>query len=136
MNYLLDTNILIYHTSGSQVTTGFIEDLTTQNALNISILTKIEFLGWDKHTPDGFEKCKALVEVANIHAIDDNVANKAIELKRKARIKLADAVIAATAIIHNLKLATRNVDDFKEIEGLQIFNPFEKPCTPINLTER
>ena len=78
MNYLLDTNILIYHTSGSQVTAGFIEDLITQKALNISILTKIEFLGWDKHTPEGFEKCK-----------------------------------------------TFNVDDFKEIEGLQIFNPFE-----------
>jgi len=125
MNYLLDTNILIYHTSGSQVTAGFIEDLITQKALNISILTKIEFLGWDKHTPEGFEKCKAFIEVSNILAIDDNVANKAIELRRKARIKLADAVIAATAIIHNLKLATRNVDDFKEIEGLQIFNPFE-----------
>ena len=35
MNYLLDTNILIYHTSGSQVTAGFIEELITQKALNI-----------------------------------------------------------------------------------------------------
>lgn len=124
MNYLVDTNILIYHTAGSQVTINFIGDLIARKAINISILTKIEFLGWDKHTPEGFEKCKQLIECANIHAIDDNVADKAIALRRKARIKLADAVIAATAIIHNLKLATRNVDDFKEIEGLEVINPF------------
>jgi len=40
-------------------------------------------------------------------------------------IKLADAVIAATAVVHNLKLATRNVGDFKGIEGLRVVNPFE-----------
>ncbi len=40
-------------------------------------------------------------------------------------MKLADAVIAATATIHNLKLATRNVDDFKTIEGFGVTNPFE-----------
>jgi len=125
MSYLLDTNILIYHAAGSQSTISFISDLIAQHSINISILTKIEFLGWDKHTSEGFAKCKALIEFANIYAIDDNIANKTIELKRKSRIKLADAVIAATAIIHNLKLATRNVDDFKEIEGLKLINPFE-----------
>jgi predicted nucleic acid-binding protein len=40
-------------------------------------------------------------------------------------IKLADAVIGATALINNLKLATRNVDDFKKIAGLDVVNPFD-----------
>jgi len=40
-------------------------------------------------------------------------------------IKLADAVIAATAILNNLKIATRNVNDFKAIEGLGATNPFD-----------
>ena len=126
VEYLIDTNILIYHTKGSQVTIDFIGNLITQHFFNISILTKIEFLGWDKHTPDGFEKCKQLIELANIYPVDEDIANKAIELKRKTSIKLADAVIAATAIMHNLKLVTRNVDDFKEIEGLKVINPFEE----------
>jgi hypothetical protein len=125
VEYLIDTNILIYHTKGSQVTIDFIGNLITQHFFNISILTKIEFLGWDKHTPDGFEKCKQLIELANIYPVDEDIANKAIELRRKSSIKLADAVIAATAIMHNLKLVTRNVDDFKGIEGLEIMNPFE-----------
>lgn len=123
--YLIDTNILIYHTKGSQLTIAFIADLINKHAFNISILTKIEFLGWDKHTPDGYEKCKRLLERAVIYSLDDAIADKAIELKKKLNIKLPDAVIAATAILNNLKLSTRNVDDFKMIDGLKVVNPFE-----------
>ena len=123
--YLIDTNILIYHTSGSQVTTDFITNLIANNSFNISILTKIEFLGWDRHTPEGFEKCKKLIETATIYPVDESIANKAIDLKREKKIKLADAVIAATALLNNLKLVTRNVDDFKMIEGLEVVNIFE-----------
>ena len=121
--YLVDTNILIYHTQGLPTTVGFISDLVSQHALNISILTKIEFLGWDKHTPDGYEKCRLLIEFANTYPVDENIADKAIELRRVTNMKLADAVIAATAMLKNLKLATRNMDDFKTIAGLDIIDP-------------
>ena len=82
--YLIDTNILIYHTKGSQVTFKFLSNLIDQRAFNISILTKIEFLGWDKHTPDGFEKCKKLIEPSNIYPVNEEVANKAIEMNYPA----------------------------------------------------
>ncbi|MBI3584703.1 MAG: type II toxin-antitoxin system VapC family toxin [Nitrospinae bacterium] len=123
--FLIDTNILIYHTKGSQPTTDLITNLIVQHSFNISTLTKIEFLGWDKHTPDGFEKCNRLMENANIYSLDENIASKAIELKRKAKIKLADAVIASTALLNNLKIVTKNIDDFKGIEGLELVNPFK-----------
>lgn len=122
--YLIDTNILIYHTKGSQFTTDFISNLIAEQAFNISILTKIEFLGWNKHSPDGFAKCKKLIELANVLPLDEDIANKAIELRRKVNIKLADAVIAAIAITHKLRVSTKNVDDFKNIEGLEVINPF------------
>lgn len=64
--YLIDTNIFIYHTNGSEVALDFLTTLTDERSLNISILTKIEFLGWDKHTPEGYEKCKKLIESANV----------------------------------------------------------------------
>ena len=112
---------------GVQITIDFFSNLITQQSFNISILTKIEFLGWDRHTPDGFQKCSELIERANIYTVDDDIASKAIELRRMRRIKLADAVIAATALLYNLKLATRNVDDFKPIQDLEIVNPFNTP---------
>ena len=123
--YLIDTNILIYHTNGSEVALDFLTKLTDESSLNISILTKIEFLGWDKHTPEGFEKCKKLIESANVYPLDEEVADKAIELKRKVNIKLADAVIGATALVNDLKLATRNVDDFEMLGELDLVNPFD-----------
>jgi predicted nucleic acid-binding protein len=125
MTTLVDTNILIYHTKGEQIATSFLSSLLSQQALHISILTKIEFLGWDKHTAEGFEKCQRLIKTAHVYPVEENISNKAIQLKRSLPIKLADSVIAATALLNNLKLATRNEDDFRGIEGLEIINPFE-----------
>lgn len=38
---------------------------------------------------------------------------------------LADCLIAATALEHRLILATRNVADFEDVEGLRILNPWD-----------
>ncbi|MFH1146075.1 MAG: type II toxin-antitoxin system VapC family toxin [Pseudomonadota bacterium] len=124
-DYLVDTNILIYHTAGLKDSVSFLGDLIARQALSVSILTKIEFLGWDKHTPEGFEKCRRLLEFANVYPVDEEVAEKTISIRRGMNIRLADAVIAATALLNNMTLATRNVDDFKKIQALEVFNPFE-----------
>ena len=132
--YLIDTNILIYHTQGSEICLNFLSKLIDESSLNISILTKVEFLGWDKHTPEGFEKCKKLIESAIIYPLDKEIADKAIEIKRHINIKLADAVIASTALINDLTLATRNVEDFKMLSELNLVNPFldQPPSFPTN----
>jgi len=36
-----------------------------------------------------------------------------------------DAIVAATALIHNFTLITRNTKDFKNIDAFQMVNPFE-----------
>jgi len=55
--------------------------------------------------------------------LDEEIAGKAIQLMREQRIKLPDAVIAATSIINNFTLVTRNIKDFISIEGLHVYNP-------------
>ncbi|MDR1220966.1 MAG: PIN domain-containing protein [Treponema sp.] len=42
-------------------------------------------------------------------------------------MKLPDAIIAATALTENFALVTRNNDDFKNIAGLELLNPWELP---------
>jgi predicted nucleic acid-binding protein len=48
-----------------------------------------------------------------------------VELKRKGQtVSLLDGMMAATALQHDLTVATRNIHDFKRT-GVKTFNPFE-----------
>lgn len=125
--YLLDTNILIYHFADA-IPENEIDKIEGifRTSFNISIITKIEFLGWEKHTEEGFEKALAYISFANVIPLTDEVADLAIDTRRKTKIKLPDAVIAATTLHNNLILVTRNDTDFKGIKGLEIYNPFSE----------
>jgi toxin FitB len=90
----------------------------------ISIITKIELLGWRKHTRDGYEIARDFLYRAEILPIDDDLAEFTIDLKRNNNIKLAYALIAATALSNELVLVTRNEDDFSILTNLEIYNPF------------
>ncbi|MBL7803801.1 MAG: hypothetical protein JNL02_08720 [Saprospiraceae bacterium] len=46
-------------------------------------------------------------------------------LRRSFKIKLPDAIIAATALVHELDLVTRNREDFSKISNLTVLNPYE-----------
>ncbi|NJF26064.1 type II toxin-antitoxin system VapC family toxin [Thermococcus sp. Bubb.Bath] len=123
---MIDTNILIYYLADAIPTEEIpkIEKILKES-FNISIITKIEFLGWKGHTPEGFEKSKEFISFAHVIPLTDDIAELAIELRRRKSIKLPDAVIAATALKYGYTLVTRNVRDFEGIGGLRIYNPFE-----------
>jgi len=52
--------------------------------------------------------------------VDRAVAERAGRIRRTSRIRLPDALIAATAIEHRLTLVTRNARDFDEVKGLRL----------------
>lgn len=56
--------------------------------------------------------------------MNNKIAELSIELRRKGKIKLPDAVIAATALYGDFILVTRNSKDFKDVKDLEIYNPF------------
>jgi predicted nucleic acid-binding protein len=53
-----------------------------------------------------------------------NIEEKTIDIRKEINIKIPDAIIAATAITYDCTLVTRNVDDFKNLSNLKIFNPY------------
>ena len=58
-------------------------------------------------------------------------AERAALLRVQARragcvLELADALIAGTAVVHDLILATRNVRDFADL-GISVANPWDSP---------
>ena len=124
IRYLIDSNILIYHFAGEisvqeQDKIKFI----FKKSFNISIITKIEFLGWKRHTESGFKEAQEFLQESRVIYIDDEIASRTIELRKKHSIKLPDALIAATALAGGYILVTRNEYDFKNLE-LKIYNPF------------
>ncbi len=94
------------------------------NHFNISVITKMEFLGFKEHTKKSFKKSRAYLEHANIINLNDQIVDTVIDLKLKHAVKLPDAIIAATAIDNKLTIVTRNEDDFKNVK-CKIYNPFE-----------
>ncbi len=57
-------------------------------------------------------------------AVDTVVAQRCAKLHVPDRRPERDALIAATALVHRLKLVTRNVADFEPM-GVELINPWE-----------
>lgn len=62
--------------------------------------------------------------------IDQPVLDGAVALRWQRRMSLGGAIIAATALVHDLTLLTRNVNDFRWIAGMGLLNPFDAPPAP------
>ena len=90
---------------------------------NLSVITKIELLCF-KGTKQSEEKLtKTFVDASTVFGLDEAIVNKTIALRKMHPIKLPDAIIAATAIVFNLVLITRNMNDFESIVSLKCIDP-------------
>jgi predicted nucleic acid-binding protein len=54
--------------------------------------------------------------------LNEDIIIKTIELQKKYKVKLPDAVIAATELVFDLALITHDIADFKNIEGLNLID--------------
>jgi len=122
---LIDTNLIIYAFSAEPTpSVGEWLAQAMRESFKVSVITKIEFLGWREHTEEGYAKAVELLQSAQVYGLEESVVEKTVELRRKHRIRLPDAVIAATCLVYDLTLATRNTEDFTAIQELQLHNPF------------
>ncbi|MCK4762646.1 MAG: type II toxin-antitoxin system VapC family toxin [Candidatus Aminicenantes bacterium] len=125
--YLIDTNILIYYFNAVIPEDNTFVDKIFEESFNISVITKVEFLSWRGFLDDGvsFSKAGQFVKNAHILNLSDEIVDAAIRIRQERRIKIADAIIAATAKVNELILVTRNTKDFKNID-VEIHNPFDE----------
>lgn len=123
--YLLDSNTIIDYVGG-KLPDGAMQKLTSivNDGFSISPVVKIETLGF-KGAEDDMRMVDGLLSFAFMHYIDDAVIDKTIELRKSYRIKLGDAIIAATAIVNNLSLLTHNLSDFVTIKELDVIDTYQ-----------
>ena len=91
-----------------------------------SVITEIELLSWRAATDNDMLILQNFIADSLIIELETSIKMKAAELRRNHKIKLPDAIIAATALVYDLILLTRNISDFKDIDGLKLINPWEQ----------
>ena len=117
---LLDSNILIYATKPDY---QFIREFIADNSILVSIISKIEVLGYHDLPLQLKSDIELLFDLFEILPISNQIADMAINLRQQRKISLGDSLIAATAIIHNKTLVTANIKDFDWITNLTVYNP-------------
>lgn len=135
MSYLLDTNVLsepLKPRPAREVEKWF--ELVAPDSLYVSVLSLGEIRSGIDRLGDGKRRTRLLrwleVElpawfVERILLVDRTVADRWGHLLATHRqLDPVDALLAATALVHNLTMATRNVGDFA-VAGLELVNPWE-----------
>jgi len=101
---VVDTSVLVDLAGGDKSAASALDRLE----VIISIITAIEFLAWPRLTEAGLPIANALLEQYSTEDIGRAVRDEAAWLKRTFKLKLPDAVIAATAKHLNAPLLTRD----------------------------
>lgn len=111
---LVDTNIALYLLNGDTT----IAELLDGRDIHVSFITELELLGFQ----DLIENDRSIIEelLSNCIIVDLNQAIKriTIDLKQQYKLKLPDAIIAATSIYMNLPLISAD-KDFELIPDIQ-----------------
>lgn len=122
--YLMDTNAVIDFFNGSLPANG--KKLISSIEPAFSVITQIELFCSNNINTIELAQLQKFVSIATIYNnIGDDIVTKTINIRKLHKIKTPDAIIAATALVYGIALVTRNINDFKNIDGLQLVNPWE-----------
>lgn len=124
MKILLDTSVIIDFLRRKDKERSLLYSLAKKDyQIHLSIITHTELYAGKSV----WENKKAAIELEtlfsgmNLLLLDEEISKSAGKIKALYNIHLIDAIIAATAIYHELDLATLNLKDFQKIKGLKLF---------------
>lgn len=117
---LVDSNIIIYAVSGKY---PHLIGWFTENQPIASAVSLVEVLGYYKLNPAEKIALEELFSELTVLYPNVEVFQVAVNLRQQRAVSVSDALIAATALHHNLMLATHNIKDFEWIESLELTDP-------------
>ena len=117
---LLDSNIIIY---AVQNDAPDLLELVRDPESFASIVSYIEVLGYHALKEEDRQTFERIFETIELLDLTPEVAEQATTLRQQRRMGLGDAIIAATALVHNQTLLTRNTRDFRQITNLRLIDP-------------
>lgn len=118
--YLIDSNIIIYSYSDQY---KYLRSILIDDHAYVSEISRVEVLGFHKLLPEEESYFSDIFKLNSPISLSRKVFDQAIIIRKAYHMKLGDALIAATALVHDLILYTRNLSDFERISGLKCINP-------------
>lgn len=120
MASLIDSNIIIYSLSDEF---KYLRSLLVDETCHVSEISRVEVMGYHDLKSGHKKYFSDIFNYVPIITPDKAIFDTAIEIRQQFNLKLADSIIASTAIVHNLDLCTRNTKDFERITALTCINP-------------
>lgn len=112
---LVDSDIVIDHLRGVRK--------LPPPPLAYSVITRCElFAGRDDPS-----RLRQVLSPLHEIPIDQEIAERGGVLRRDVQVPTPDALIAATALVHELPLMTRNRRHFERVRGLSLLAPDSQP---------
>lgn len=121
---LLDSNILIQLVNNEILSSEiFFEDCE----YSVSVITYMEVMGFQFKNESEEKTFEEIFKKFKMYFLDNDIVSQVIRIRKRKKIKLSDAIIAATCLAFDAFLMTRNEADFLSIPNLQVINPFKDP---------
>ena len=123
--HLIDSNVIIDYAANrlTDEANKYVENLFNNDFI-ISVVTLIEVLGYND-LPGKIKELEMFLNESYVFQLEQNIIQETILIRRNHKIKLGDAIIAATAITHGLIVMTRNTKDFEKIVAIKTINPYD-----------
>ena len=120
--YTLDTNAIIYYLDRDPAVVVLLDRLfdNVDATFYVSTVTELELYSYPDLNDEEEAAITRLLTDMFVVPLDSRLARYAGYLRRLSRLKTPDSAIAATAMLNKTTLLTRNVDDFRHIDGLKI----------------
>src|SRR5881394_1896821 len=116
---LCDSNILIYAADPDDTRCLPFVERPDAAIASVSRIEVLGFPGFGGLTQDQQQRLREIITSMVELQLDERVIERAITVRQQRRTTLADAVIAATALVHDRPLVTRNTADFRHIAGIR-----------------
>lgn len=125
---LIDTDILIDHFHSHEAALSFMSGLAEMNQrLAISVVTLTELLGGMRSGEE--DRTEQLLNLFEVLPIDEVIGRQAAAYlrayRRSHRIDFGDALVAATALVYDAELYTRNVKHYPMVDVV-VTMPYER----------
>lgn len=118
--FIVDTNVISDYVSENlpKLSLDFLDTLFEKYP-TVSFITQIELLSYLGSQNEAY---KQVSEICEIIGVNDEIIAETIKIRRGRKIKIPDAIIAATAISLNATLLTHNTKDFIGISNLELLD--------------